>query len=62
MVHLLTGTLAGAVARVVPHDLGVTIGAQLGARLAQRMHGAWIIRALVLALVFVGVRLVIKAL
>jgi uncharacterized membrane protein YfcA len=62
MVHLLTGTLAGAGARVVPLALGVTIGAQVGARLAQRMHGAWIIRALVLALVFVGVRLVIKAL
>ena len=61
-VHLLTGTLAGAVARVVPLALGVTIGAQVGARLAQRMHGAWIIRALVLALVFVGARLVIKAL
>jgi uncharacterized membrane protein YfcA len=62
IVHLLTGTLAGAAARVVPLSLGVAIGAQVGARIAQRMHGAWIIRALVLALAFVGARLIIKAL
>jgi uncharacterized protein len=61
-VHLLTGTLLGAAARVVPLSTGVVIGAQMGARLAQRMHGAWIIRALVLALAFVGLRLIIKAL
>jgi len=61
-VHLLTGTLAGTAYRVVPLAVGVIVGAQVGARLAQRMHGAWIIRALVLALVFVGLRLIIKAL
>ena len=33
-----------------------------GPAMAQRMQGAWIIRALVLALAFVGARLVIKAL
>lgn len=62
IVHLLRGTLAGAAGRVVPLSLGVAIGAQVGARMAQRMQGAWIIRALVLALAFVGARLVIKAL
>jgi len=40
----------------------IWVGAQVGARLAQRLHGAWIVRALVLALVFVGLRLIIKAL
>lgn len=61
-VHLVTGTLAGAAHRVVPLAVGVVVGAQVGARLAQRMHGVWIIRALVLALVFIGIRLIIKAL
>ena len=61
-VHVITGTLAGAAGRVVPLAVGVAIGAQVGARIAQRMHGAWIIRSLVLALVFVGLRLIIKAL
>src|SRR5262249_24852693 len=61
-VHLLSGTLAGSAPRVVPLAVGVAVGAQVGARIAQRMHGAWIIRALVLALAFVGLRLIIKAL
>jgi hypothetical protein len=61
-VHLVTGTLAGTAHRVVPLSIGVIVGAQVGARLAQRMHGVWIIRALVLALAFVGLRLIIKAL
>jgi uncharacterized membrane protein YfcA len=61
-VHLITGTMAGAAHRVIPLAIGVIVGAQAGARLAQRMHGVWIIRALVLALAFVGLRLIIKAL
>ena len=61
-VHVLTGTLVGTAARVVPLSVGVVLGAQIGARIAQRMQGAWIIRALVLALVFVGARLIIKGL
>ncbi|HTY78629.1 MAG TPA: sulfite exporter TauE/SafE family protein [Candidatus Bathyarchaeia archaeon] len=62
IVHLVTGTLAGSAYRVVPLAMGVIVGAQVGARLAQRLHGAWIVRALVMALVFVGLRLIIKAL
>ena len=62
MVHFVAGTLAGTAYRIVPLALGVIVGAQVGARLAQRMHGVWIIRALVLALAFVGLRLIIKAL
>ena len=62
IVHLVNGTLSAGAYRVVPLALGVVVGAQVGARLAQRLHGAWIVRALVLALVFVGIRLIIKAL
>ena len=61
-VHAVTGGLAGTLDRTVPLAIGVTIGAQVGARLARRVHGIWIIRALTLALIFVGVRLLIKAL
>jgi uncharacterized protein len=61
-VHLFSGGLAGSAPRVVPLAVGVAVGAQLGARVAQRMHVAWISRALVLALTCVGLRLVIKAL
>lgn len=60
-VHAVTGGLAGTLDRTVPLAIGVTIGAQLGAGLARRVHGIWIIRALTLALVFVGARLLVKA-
>ena len=36
---------------------GVVIGAQVGARLSQRLDGPWIVRALALALLLVGGRL-----
>ncbi|HET8577620.1 MAG TPA: sulfite exporter TauE/SafE family protein [Methylomirabilota bacterium] len=61
-VHAVTGGLAGTLDRTVPLAIGVTIGAQFGARLARRVHGIWIIRALTLALVFVGIRLLISEL
>jgi len=35
---------------------------ELGARLARVVRGPWILRALTLALIFVGLRLIIKAL
>jgi uncharacterized protein len=59
-VHAVTGGLAGTLNRTVPLAIGVTVGAQVGAGLARRVHGVWIIRALTLALVFVGIRLLIK--
>jgi uncharacterized protein len=61
-VHAYEGTLRGTYGRVLPLAVGVVIGAQLGARLARVIHGRWIIRALTLALVAVGLRLIIKAL
>jgi uncharacterized protein len=60
-VHVVTGGLTGTLGRTVPLAIGVTIGAQFGAWLARRIHGIWIIRFLTLALVFVGIRLLVKA-
>jgi uncharacterized protein len=61
-VHALEGTVAGTWGRILPLAIGVVIGAQFGARLARVVRGPWILRALTLALVFVGLRLIIKAL
>jgi uncharacterized protein len=61
-VHGIEGSLTGTWGRILPLAVGVVIGAQVGARLARVVRGAWILRALTLALVFVGLRLIIKAL
>lgn len=61
-VHAIEGGLGSTWPRVLPLAAGVVVGAQVGARLARVVRGAWIIRALTLALVFVGLRLIIKAL
>jgi uncharacterized membrane protein YfcA len=61
-VHAIEGSLHGTWGRVLPLAVGVVIGAQAGARLARVVRGPWILRALTLALVFVGLRLIIKAL
>jgi uncharacterized membrane protein YfcA len=39
--------------------MGVLVGAQAGARLSNRVGGKWIIRALAVALAFVGLRLIL---
>src|SRR6266436_1991157 len=54
-VHLATATSHFTLA------IGVAIGAQAGASLARWVGGVWIIRFLVVALAFVGVRLIILA-
>jgi hypothetical protein len=41
--------------------VGVLLGAPLGAALSNRVRGAWIIRALAVALAFVGLRIFLKA-
>jgi hypothetical protein len=56
--HLVTGTLTDGVLQVLLLACGVIFGAQVGARLSVRMQGVWIVRALALALMFVGVRFV----
>ena len=60
-VHALEGDFTGVFGRIVPLGIGVAVGAQAGASLARWVGGVWIIRALVVALAFVGVRLVILA-
>jgi len=60
-VHGLEGDFTGVFGRIVPLAIGVAIGAQAGASLARWVGGVWIIRFLVVALAFVGVRLIILA-
>jgi uncharacterized membrane protein YfcA len=60
-VHGLEGDFAGVFARIGPLAIGVAVGTQAGAGLARWIGGVWIIRALVVALAFVGVRLVVLA-
>jgi hypothetical protein len=58
-VHAIEGDFVGVFGRIVPLSIGVAAGAQLGAVLARWVGGVWIIRALVVALAFVGVRLIL---
>jgi uncharacterized membrane protein YfcA len=60
-VHWFEGDFIGVFGRIVPLSIGVAVGAQGGALLARWVGGVWIIRALVAALAFVGVRLVLLA-
>jgi uncharacterized membrane protein YfcA len=59
IVHGFKGDFTGAFGRIVPLAIGVAAGAQAGALLARWVGGVWIIRALVAALAFVGVRLIL---
>ncbi len=62
-VHMYNGAFAvSGGRRVLLLGIGVIIGAQIGARLAQRTQPTLIIRALALALLLVGVRIVYAAL
>jgi len=55
LVHVATGAFAaGGLRRTAFLAIGVLLGAQLGAALSARVHGSWIIRALAIALAFVG--------
>ena len=57
IVHLADGTLRPVLLQVAPLALGVLPGAQIGARLSSRLRGRWILRALAIALMAVGARL-----
>jgi uncharacterized protein len=48
--------------RTIILSVGVIVGAQLGVVLSSRIHGAWIIRGLAIALAFVGIRILLLAL
>jgi uncharacterized membrane protein YfcA len=62
VVHIATGAFAHGVRRTTALAFGVLIGAQLGARASSRVHGAWIIRGLAIALGFIGARVLLQAL
>lgn len=63
-VHFLTGALEfdRAFAQSVFLAIGAVGGAQAGAQLSRRVHHTWILRALSVGLLLVGVRLAVKAL
>jgi len=56
-VHWRNGSLLPGLAEILWIAPGVLIGAQLGAKLSSHLHGNYIIRALALALISVGIRL-----
>ena len=62
-VHFLTGALEldRAFAQAVMLAIGAVGGAQAGAQLSRRIHHTWILRALAVGLLLVGVRLAAKA-
>jgi len=62
LVHIARGVFAEGVARTAILAVGVVLGAQVGARLSNRVGGKWIIRALAIALLFVGIRLIVSEL
>ena len=62
VVHILTGTFSHGVHRTIALAIGVALGAQLGAHFSQRVHGAWIIRSLALALGLVAIRILMTVL
>ncbi len=59
LVHVMTGVFSRGVQTTIFLAIGVLVGAQLGARLSTRVEGSWIIRALAVALAFVGIRLLL---
>lgn len=60
LVHIWRGVFQEGIARTAMIAAGVIIGAQVGARLSNRVGGKWIIRALAIALLFVGIRLIVN--
>jgi uncharacterized protein len=62
MTHLIEGHLDSAWSRLVPLALGVIVGAQAGALVSTKVGGRGILRALSVALLFVGLRTIWMAL
>lgn len=60
--HIVSGDLNGLALQTVVLGVGAVAGAQLGAQISTRVHGVVIVRALAVALVFVGIRLGAQAL
>jgi uncharacterized membrane protein YfcA len=62
MTHLIEGHLNLAWSRLIPLACGVIVGAQIGARVSTKIGGRGILRALSVALLFVGLRTIWMAL
>ncbi len=60
--HLAAGDLDGLALQTIILGVGAVAGAQLGARISTHVHGVFIVRALAVSLVFVGLRLAAQAL
>ena len=60
LVHVATGVFAHGAKRTAILAIGVLIGAQAGAWMSNRVGGKSIIRALAVALAFVGLRLILS--
>lgn len=58
-VHVFAGDLDSSVTQILWLVPSVIIGAQLGAYLSHRVNGPWIMRALAIGLLSVGIRFVI---
>lgn len=61
-VHIATGNFSHGIHRTVALAIGVVVGAQAGALFSNRLQGKWIMIALAIALVFVGIRILMLAL
>ncbi len=62
LIHIVTGAFRAGVRRTISLTIGVLLGAPLGAWLSNRVQADWIIRALAVALGFLGIRILIMAL
>ena len=59
IVHIRDGSFAAGLPRTLPLAAGVLVGAQIGAWWSSRVNSRWILRALGVALVSVGLRLLL---
>jgi len=59
IVHIAAGEFQTGWRRTLLLGVGALIGAQIGAAVSTRVHGVWIIRALAIALLIVGLRVLL---
>jgi uncharacterized membrane protein YfcA len=59
LVHIFHGSFHHGAHRIAALGIGVLIGAQFGAYLSNKISGAWIIRALAVAVALVGIKMLI---
>lgn len=61
LAHVAAGAFHHGVRRTIALTIGALIGAQLGARLSARVHGTRVMRALAVALLIAGARILLLA-